>query len=182
MKRRVLFLLVGLILIPLVGGTQETYQWVDEKGTVHFTDDFGKIPEKYQDQVKKREVPTEALPSPKPPEEKPSPRSFAERKDILGRGEDWWRSKAMEWKQKLINAQKGHEAAQVALRAKQKELEDARLKPKSLQRRLQEEIKVLEENVKSHKSQVDEARNMLQHVLPRQAEEYGADPSWVRVE
>jgi hypothetical protein len=29
---------------------------------------------------------------------------------------------------------------------------------------------------------MDEAKNMLEKVLPRQAEEYRADPSWVRVE
>jgi hypothetical protein len=32
----------------------ETYKWVDEKGTVHFTEDFGSIPEKFRDQVEIR--------------------------------------------------------------------------------------------------------------------------------
>jgi len=47
----------------------------------------------------------------------------------------------MEWKQKLIKAQKDYADAQTALKAKDKELEDAKFKPKSFQRRLQDEIK-----------------------------------------
>ncbi len=88
----------------------------------------------------------------------------------------------MEWKQKLIKAQKDYAAAQTALKAKEKELEDAKFKPKSFQRKLQDEIKVLEEKANAQKNQVDEAKNMLEKGLPRQAEEYRADPSWVRVD
>ena len=29
----------------------ETYKWIDEKGTVHFTQDFGSIPEKFREQI-----------------------------------------------------------------------------------------------------------------------------------
>jgi hypothetical protein len=187
MKRTMLLILVGMITLPFVAGGQETYQWVDEKGTVHFTDDVGKIPEKYQDQVKKKKSPDEPTPSSsiKSPTDKARPAPDAagvEKKDILGRGEDWWRDKAMEWKQKLIKAQKDYADAQTALKAKDKELEDAKFKPKSFQRKLQDEMKILEEKVNAQKNQVDEAKNMLEKVLPRQAEEYRADPSWVRVE
>jgi hypothetical protein len=184
MKRLILLILAPLIVSsPLVFG-QETYQWVDEKGTVHFTDDPGQIPEKYQDQVKKKETPPEPAPSPatSPPQGKAPPEPSVEKKDILGRGEDWWRDKAMEWRQKLIKAQKDYAAAEAALKAKDKELQDAKFKPKSFQRKLQDEIKVLEEKANAQKNLVDEAKNMLEKVLPRQAEEYRADPSWVRVE
>jgi Domain of unknown function (DUF4124) len=187
MKKLTLLIFVIWIISPALVLAQETYQWVDEKGTVHFTDDIGKIPEKYQDQVKKKETPPEPAPSSsiKSPTEKARPAPDAadvEKKDILGRGEDWWRDKAMEWKQKLIKAQKDYAAAQTALKAKDKELEDARFKPKSFQRKLQDEIKVLEEKVNAQKNLVDEAKNMLEKVLPRQAEEYRADPNWVRTD
>ena len=32
----------------------EIYQWVDEKGTIHFTEDYGAIPEKYRNQATTR--------------------------------------------------------------------------------------------------------------------------------
>jgi clan AA aspartic protease (TIGR02281 family) len=39
------------------------YKWVDEKGTVHFTDDLSKIPDKYREDAETR----------KPPKETPTP-------------------------------------------------------------------------------------------------------------
>jgi len=188
MKKTMLIILVGMITLPLIAGSQEIYQWVDEKGTVHFTDDFGQIPEKYRDQVKEKKAPPEPAsalspsPSIKPSQGKPPPGPSAEKKDILGRGEDWWRDQAMEWKQKLVKAQKDYATAKTALKAKEKELEDAKFKPKSFQRKIQDEIKVLEQKVNEQKRQVDEAKEMLEKVLPRQAEEHRADPSWVRID
>jgi hypothetical protein len=181
MKRVALLIFIALIVYCAVSLGQEVYQWVDEKGTVHYTDDPALIPERYQDQVQKRTIPKELVTSP-PAEGSPEPQSDIERKDLLGRDEDWWRDKAMEWKQKLTQAQKNYEAAQEALKAKDKELEQSIYKPDSFKRRLQAEIKVLEEKVNEQKRQVDEARDMLERVLPKQAEEYRADPSWVRVE
>lgn len=186
MKRSILLILVLLILSSPLVFAQEIYQWVDEKGTVHFTDDLGKIPEIYQDQMKERKTPPEPTPAPspsaRPPQSEAPPQPSAEKKDILGRGEDWWRDKAMEWKQKLIKAQKDYAAAQTALKAKEKELQESIYKPDSFKRRLQAEIRVLEEKANDQKNQVDEAKNMLDKVLPKQAEEHRADPSWVRVD
>ncbi len=36
-------------------GWGKTYEWVDEKGTVNFTQDYGSIPEKYRDRVKEKQ-------------------------------------------------------------------------------------------------------------------------------
>ncbi len=50
--------LIGLLFI--IGSTticnSQIYKWVDEKGTVHFTQDPSTIPEKYRDKVKSREM------------------------------------------------------------------------------------------------------------------------------
>ena len=37
----------------------EMYKWVDEKGTVHFTDDLSKIPEKHRSDADSRKTPAE---------------------------------------------------------------------------------------------------------------------------
>jgi chromosome segregation ATPase len=186
MKRTMLIILVGMITLPFVAGGQQIYQWVDEKGTVHFTDDISLVPEKYQDQIKEKKIPKE--PASPPPvtstrdKALKEPQEATERKDILGRGEDWWRDKAREWKEKLTKSQKNYEAAVAALKAKEKELEDAKFKPKSFQRRLQDEVKALEGKMNEQKRQVEEAKNMLEKVLPKQAEDYRADPSWLRTD
>jgi chromosome segregation ATPase len=186
MKRTMLIILIGMITLPFVAGGQQIYQWVDEKGTVHFTDDISLVPEKYQDQIKEKKMLKE--PASPPPVTSTRDKAFKEpqeaieRKDILGRGEDWWRDKAREWKEKLTKSQKNYEAAVAALKAKEKELEDAKFKPKSFQRRLQDEVKALEGKMNEQKRQVEEAKNMLEKVLPKQAEDYRADPSWLRTD
>ena len=71
MKRKAikaLALMVALILLFMDSPSRakEVYKWVDEKGTVHFSDDESSVPEKYRDQLEKKSVKEEA----KPPGEK----------------------------------------------------------------------------------------------------------------
>jgi len=63
------FIIVLAVLVPSSYG--EMYKWVDEKGTVHFTDDLSTIPEKNREGAETRKPPKEA-PTPKP-QEKPQP-------------------------------------------------------------------------------------------------------------
>lgn len=72
---------------------QETYRWVDEKGTVNFTDNPQSIPEKYRGETEA----TKSLPSREPPaprlkrqseESRPAP----QRQQIYGgQSVEWWR-------------------------------------------------------------------------------------------
>jgi hypothetical protein len=55
-----------LILVDFPSRANEIYKWVDEKGTVHFSEDESNVPEEYRDQVEKKSVPEES----KPPKEK----------------------------------------------------------------------------------------------------------------
>jgi hypothetical protein len=41
-------LFFGLFAINPYLSSKEVYRWTDEKGTIHFTDDFSKIPEKFR--------------------------------------------------------------------------------------------------------------------------------------
>jgi clan AA aspartic protease (TIGR02281 family) len=62
--RFVITLIVMLaVLVPYSYG--EMYRWVDEKGTVHFTDDLSNIPEKYREDVETRK-PSKETPIPQP--------------------------------------------------------------------------------------------------------------------
>ena len=57
MKRAILPFFIVIVLVSLSYG--EMYKWVDEKGTVHFTDDVSTIPEKFRQDVEEREAPKE---------------------------------------------------------------------------------------------------------------------------
>jgi len=71
------FLLIFILLVGMVPSSYgEMYKWVDEKGTVHFTDDLSSIPEKYRQDAETRKPPKEILtPQPKEkPTSTPSPK------------------------------------------------------------------------------------------------------------
>jgi hypothetical protein len=185
MKRMGLFILVGLIFYSGMTLGQEVYRWVDEKGTVHFADDLSLVPEKYREQVQKRTPPEKSIPPPSPgisegPQVKEKSESAPERKDLLGRGEEWWRAKVKEWNDKLVSAQKNFDATFSQWKAKEKELEESKFKPDSFKRKLKADIKALEEKSKEWEQKRDEAKNMLEKVLPKQAYDYRADPDWLK--
>src|SRR4030067_2365937 len=96
MRRAVLLVFIVLVSSSWMANSQEIYRWVDEKGIIHFADDFTLVPEKYRDQIQKRKPPETVPPSSSP---SPSPirppggtaaagttESAPERKDLLGRG------------------------------------------------------------------------------------------------
>lgn len=185
--RKALFLIsMVLVLSSWMVNAQEIYRWVDEKGTVHFADDFTLVPEKYRGQVQQRKPPEKPIPDPARPPIKPEATGpttggpTPEKKDLLGRGEDWWRAKAKEWEDKLQNAQKNVDLANSEMRQKAKELVEARFKPDTIKRKLNTEMKDLEEKLKEREKERDEAKNMLENVLPKQAEDYKADPAWLK--
>ncbi|MBM4277180.1 MAG: DUF4124 domain-containing protein [Deltaproteobacteria bacterium] len=185
MKRAILFLYLALTLSSSIAIGQEIYRWVDEKGTVHFADDFTLVPEKYRDQIQKRKPPEEPSPSPARPPSRPeatapTAESTPQKKDLLGRGEEWWRAKMKEWEDKLQNAQKDYDLVYYDLKQKEKELADARFRPDSFKRKLKSKIKELEEKLKFLEKERDEAKNMVEKVLPKQAEDYKADPAWLK--
>ena len=187
MRKLGLLIFIGwLISSPFAIG-QEVYQWVDEKGTVHFADDLSLVPERYRNQVQKKKPPKEpsSLPSSQVPQSVKTDRELElspERKDLLGRGEEWWRAKAKEWNERLLNAQKNYETVNADYKKKEKELEQSKLKPKSLQRKLKSEMKALEEKANDWKKQMEQAKNMLEKGLPKEAEELNADPNWIKIE
>jgi hypothetical protein len=192
MKKLCIVLLVGLIAGPPMAYGQSTYRWVDEKGGVHFTDDPTGIPEKYQVQERKGSPASEPLPAtpkgqspvsgpvPKPAAPGKGDEPVTGKKDALGRGEDWWRSQVALWQEKLAGAQRNYQSANAAVKEKEQELEQAKFKPDSLKRKLRGELKGLQDKASEYAKQVDEARNMLDRGLAKQAEEYLADPNWVK--
>ena len=192
MRKFCIVLLVGLIVGPSLARAQTTYRWVDDKGVVHFTDDPTGIPEKYQVQERKESPPPGTPPTTprgQPPVSRPVQKPAAQvekeepvrpKTDAVGRGEDWWRGQVASWQQKLADAQENYQSANAAVKEKQQELEQAKFKPNSFQRKLRGELKDLQDKASEYAKQVDEASNMLDRGLAKQAEEYLADPNWVR--
>ena len=68
---RSVFFLIVLLGVLVTFSYGQMYKWLDEKGTVHFTDDLSSIPEKYRGGAETRKPPQETF-TPKP-EEKSKP-------------------------------------------------------------------------------------------------------------
>jgi RecA-family ATPase len=193
MRKAILFVFLMSVLASGMAFGQEIYHWVDEKGTVHFSDDFTLIPEKYRDQIQKKESSDKpsSPPSTSPASARPTgetgaatrPEPATERKDLLGRGEDWWRAKVKEWNDKLAQAKKNYDLAYAAFKAKEKEYEDSRFKPDKFKRKLKKieaEMNELESKAKDWEKQIEDAKNMLEKALPKEADDYRADPAWLK--
>jgi hypothetical protein len=95
-----------------------TYEWVDDKGVVNFTDNPDKIPAKYRKKVKKRPYGTYEKPTMAPSgkiQEQPQPVTGTEselggqnrRKLFSGHDETWWRSRFAGVRNELKEIQDG---------------------------------------------------------------------------
>lgn len=68
---RLILLCIILLAISIPSSYAEMYKWVDDKGTVHFTDDPSTIPEKYREDAETRK-PSKEISTPQP-KERPKP-------------------------------------------------------------------------------------------------------------
>lgn len=106
----------------------------------------------------------------------------ARQKDMLGRGEEWWRATMRDWNQKFVTYRTNYENAFNEWKAKEQELEEAKFKPDSLKRKLRADSKVLEDKANDWEKLMNEAKKMIEVVLPKQARDYQANPEWLKIE
>jgi len=95
MKLLIIWLILT-VMVAVAHGT--TYQWLDDRGVMHYTDDPGKIPGKYMKRVKERESVKGAEIRLTPPHDAPpaaAPGVSDDRKQNLfgGHDEAWWRGR-----------------------------------------------------------------------------------------
>ncbi len=178
MKRTALILFLIFAIQPSFA---EVFKWVDEKGSIHFTDDLTQVPDRYRSTSEKRGEKTgvseEILPI-KTGKSSVPPKQEAVYKDRLGRGEEYWKNLVEEWKGKVRNSQDKVET----LRTKYNELTEKFNESKSTfergnLRKVRDEIK---KEMDFHRNQIEESKSMLEKKIPQEAELYKAKPEWVK--
>ena len=98
MNMRSLQILLGLYCLLAASFTYaQVYKWVDDSGTVHFTDDPAIVPEKYWDRVEEKETIKEEGRKPFDDGKWTKRRVQREPTDRFGRTESWWRDRAYKW-------------------------------------------------------------------------------------
>lgn len=158
---------------------QELYQWKDDRGIVHITDDAGKIPKKYRSRAEKLESVKSTEPAPFPTEQGvrggPAPQIQEEQAEDLQRA--LWQRRLKEWRDKLADAE-------TRLRELRQKREEAlrRGGGPAVSGRLEgvQEAERIEQEMKTVQREIDEARNQIEVVIPEDARKKGVPPEWLR--
>jgi len=167
------------LLPPSVHGAT-FYKWKDKNGVVNFTDDPGKVPPEYRDQVE-REM-GEDTSSTKPPTSVQSPSQSGEDvretgKDIYVMGETWWREKARPWNQQLKDATANLEAVNNKIIERTENVLWKYSSPTQVNM-YNAGLETLKGERAKYQAQVDEAKEMLKK-LAKEARDAKVDPNWL---
>ena len=179
---KVTFLVALLIVTIFLVSTLQAhtfYKWVDEKGTVNYTDDYNTIPPAHRGRVQIEWVHEEG---PYPPIQKMTPQNREEaRTDIYGQNEAYWRGKVRPWKEFLKAAETNYERAHEKFMGKAMEFSRGRFGTWS---RTQYKMNIIEldklkEEMIKYADQIGEAKEALEKIS-KEAREAKANPDWLK--
>ena len=175
MMKRILLILLFLSAAEL--SFAEAYKWVDEKGVFHFTDDIMQIPEKYRLTVEKIGLPQEKVET--KVEGKSSPKGKEDSfKDRFGRGEEFWRAHAENWRKKFRTSQERLDNLRIKYNELTEKFNDSK---SSIERaNLRKERDQIKNEIDQCKNQIEEAKDMLEKKIPEEAELAKAKPEWIK--
>jgi len=146
-------LLVLLLLYPL-SAAAETYQWTDERGTVNFSEDLGKVPKKFRKKAKKlgSEDAAPATTAAEPAAAPPKAGEAQKVKKLYG-GKD-----EVSWRRDFLQATSNLEAAETELAALKARLSDTSRMSRSEYLAIQNSIKHGEGRVQDLQRKLDQLR------------------------
>jgi hypothetical protein len=152
------------------------YTWTDERGHTNITDDIGKVPEKHRGSVSVMEQTPgkgKAGAAPRPPETQPLPSSAPEDEAAV---KAEWQDKIRSWEQKLAAAQD-----------RRRRLEDERAdlfrawgSPAMAPIANRQRAEAIDTELQDVQREINEAKNMLDVVIPEEARKAGVPPGWLR--
>ena len=105
--------IIGFLMIPFLIHA-EVYKWIDDKGTIHFTDDYSNIPFPYWERLKvevRKDIREEG-PLPGTQEIIPGAKEGQSNADVYREEEVWQEEKMRSWMEQLEEAIGNYESAQ----------------------------------------------------------------------
>ncbi len=179
MKMRWLVLIPVMILLTSTLQAHTFYKWVDEKGTVNYTDDYNSIPPTYRNRVEIEWVHEER--SVPPMQKIPSQQGEGVRRDIYGQDEAYWRGRVRPWKEFLKAAEANYEKAHQRFMEKAMDLSQKRFGSWS---RTQYKMSIIEidrlkEEMMKYADQIAEAKEAMEKIS-KEAKEAKANPDWLK--
>lgn len=155
------------------------YRWTDDKGIVHITDQFVKIPEKYRSKARKTDIQVEKGTSElRYDEGVPGLTGEMETSDEVEEEirKAEWQDRIHDWKQKLADAEKRYRL----LETERNEVFGRWGTPAYAPPEVKLRAEQIEKDMQAARSQIDEANNMLNVVIPEDARKAGIPPGWLR--
>uniref|UniRef100_C6E5M8 DUF4124 domain-containing protein n=1 Tax=Geobacter sp. (strain M21) TaxID=443144 RepID=C6E5M8_GEOSM len=149
-------LLLLLLLYPL-SASAETYQWTDERGTVNFAEDLGKVPKKYRKKAKRlgSEEPAAENSAPAAAPETAKPRGAEEKGEKSNEKNKTYGGKdELAWRREFQQANSRLQSAQTEL-----DTLNARLADTS--RMTRSEYLIIQNSIKHSKARVQELQKKL---------------------
>lgn len=166
-----------MILLTSTLQAHTFYKWVDEKGTVNYTDDYNSIPPAHRGRVEIEWVHEEG---PIPPIQKMAPQKKEEiRKDTYGQGETYWRGKVRPWKEFLKTAEANYKRVHSKFMEKAEELSARRFGSRTQYKTNIIELDRLKEEMFKYGGQIAEANEALEEIS-KEAREAKANLDWLK--
>jgi len=170
----IVVLTIGFLMIPFLI-CAEVYQWIDDKGTIHFTDDYSNVPSSYREQKKveiRRDIQEGGTPFEPQRDKGEQAEAYRYRHE-----EAWWREKVRPWEKQLEEASEDNtlvnkelfEESGNLIRRKFGSHQQFKSTILGLERIKEERIK--------HEARIIEAEGMLKN-LSRKAKESEIDSNW----
>ncbi len=173
MRRSTVLITCFLFIFPSLA-FGDFYRWLDKDGNEFFTNDQRQIPQEYRDDatvVKPDEGRVSIGDKPAVPGHPPV--TITEHKDKDGRGEEYWRRKAENYRLKLRQQQSEYDLVL-------KQIDDQDKNPKKPTGKKKKKNSSLEKKKLKLEKEIAESTRMLDVDLPEQARKAGAYPGWLR--
>jgi N-acetylmuramoyl-L-alanine amidase CwlA len=177
MRKMVTLLILLIFVSPASAHT--FYKWLDEKGTVNYTDDYNSIPPAHRGQVEIEWVHEERS---IPPMQKITLQQREEaRRDIYGQDEAYWRGRVRPWKEFLKAAEANYEIVHDKFMGKAMEFSARRFSTWS---KTQYKLNIIEldrlkEEMIKYADQIAEAREAMEKIS-KEAIGAKANPEWLK--
>jgi hypothetical protein len=156
------------------------YEWIDNNGVVHMTDDPSKVPKKYRKKnLKKRAEPRKEEGQESSQDEAIKPETESTHSDQefeQNLRQDEWQQRYLDWKDRLRQSEQRHQSLQQRRANLTTKWGSAALAPPDVR----EEVVQVDKALLDTQAEIDEARHMIEVVLPDEARKAGVPPGGLR--
>jgi len=175
---KALVVLVVILCFPVLVTCGEIYQWVDDRGVTHFTDDPGSVPEDYRSEAQALEMLTGQEVESWVEVTGEEDEGILIEDDLKEKDEAWWRKRAEKWRARLQEGYDEYERVRLKYNALATEFNAS--KDTEKRKELKAQLDRMRDEMAKSKAKIDTARKMTEEVLPAQAKKAGKPVSWVR--